>query len=87
MLADIPDQGITAMTPPEIVTDRFPHAVAKYHDVVQRERAAPKEKAHWAIHTGPGLGERVIGRGATEEAAWNDAARRIQKGEIDKRLD
>jgi hypothetical protein len=72
------------MTSKGIVFARFPHAVADHYDLaIQEGKPAATQKAHWYIRAASG--GMIIGRGPTEQAAWDDATIRIQCGEFDKK--
>ncbi len=67
------------MTPKETVLARFPHAEAQYNEgIFPSAQSATYQPASWAIYPTSGLTQPELGRGNTEEQAWDAAARKIQ---------
>jgi len=67
-------------TTKELVRKTYPSAEARFQKVVSEYgHPEPKEPAKWVIYSAGDLGAAVIGEGNDEEAAWEDAAGRIQK--------
>jgi hypothetical protein len=59
------------------VLAKHPRAEAVYHKPVPGAVLPPDRDGHWVIYKSHELGAELLGGGATEEAAWEDAAAKI----------
>ncbi len=65
----------------ELVRTAYPSAEATFQKAVyETGRGEPKEPAKWVIYSAGELGAAAIGEGNDKKAAWENAAKRIQKG-------
>ena len=72
--------------PRDAVLSRYPNAESQYHAPVrQYGQASSGQTDSWAIYVAPGLGQPLIGEGATEAQAWANAAQRLSQAPTDER--
>jgi hypothetical protein len=59
----------------DVVLARYPHAAAKHHEPIrQLGQSAPYQEGYWSIISAKEMGATELGRGDTEEEAWENAA-------------
>jgi hypothetical protein len=66
------------MSAKETVLRAYPKAAAQELKAIPRTEGT-HGKIHWRIHADDKDISKTIGEGSTEEAAWQDAAKRLQK--------
>ncbi len=65
----------------------YPEAVAIHRDQIRTlGEAAPILKEEWIVLSSAVLGSKLLGRGPTEDAAWDAAARSVRVEEPKPRL-
>jgi hypothetical protein len=68
----------------ETIYGRYPGAEARNHPLILKHgEDQPIQDACWCIHAGPGLDAAELGRGATEAAAWANAATTLNRPAVD----
>ena len=68
------------MTDEEIVRAMFPQAEIAHQSPVPGADLHYDRDGFFAVFAGPGLETKLLGRGATEQAAWAAAAESVQAG-------
>ena len=68
------------MSEEEEVLQRYPHAEAQYQGAAfEQGQLASTQGGTWAVFPSGGLGHAPIGKGATEDQAWQAAAAAVKK--------